>query len=142
MSYQIAAIPVTLVEVLWDRLLPHIQRVVDIAPDELTVEKIKERSLTADIVLTTISKGSNIIGVITLEIRTFDTGIRALYLPVIGGNEMFDWMDQYLDVAHAIAKDFNCQQIRGLAARKGWMRVLKDKGFEEVYTAVKCEVRS
>lgn len=140
MSYQIAAIPANLVNIMWDRVKPHIDRVVAIAPDEIDSEIVKQRALVGDLLIVTISKCADIVAALVLEVREFDTGIKALYIPVVGGDELSEWMDQFLDVAHAIAKDFECTQLRGIAARKGWLKVLQTKGWEEVCTIIKCEV--
>lgn len=53
---------------------------------------------------------------------------------------MNEWMDRFLDIVKAIAKDFNCTELRGIAARKGWMRKLKPLGWSEVSTIIKCDV--
>ena len=136
-KYTISAIPCTLVELLWPQLEPHIQRATDLVPFETYTAAIKERLLSADTMALTVSIGTDIIAVITLEVREFDTGNKALFMPIVGGNEMFEWFDQCMSVIEAIAKDMGCQELRGLAARSGWMRVLKDKGWSEVYVTVR-----
>lgn len=139
-QYKVAAIPVTLIEALWDRLVPHLERVVAIVEDEINIDKVKEHAMNGDVLLVTICKGPDIIAVLTMDVRVFDTGIKALYLPMIGGDEMYEWADQFLTVAKAIAKDFGCTQLRGMAARKGWTRFVKERGWQESYMVIKCEL--
>lgn len=140
MNFTIAAIPATMIDLVWDRLIPHLERVVNTAPDEVSLDQIYNHAKLGNVLIVAICKGSDIVAAVTLEVRTFESGLRTLHLPAVGGNEMMEWMDQFLDVAKAIAKDLNCTQLRGAAVRSGWMRVLKDRGWSEVYTIVKCEV--
>lgn len=133
-----ALVPVTLVEVLWAQMEPHLQRVVDVAHDEVTLESVKNRLLRADSVAVVVCLEEDIVAVNLLEIRTFDSGVKAMYIPVVGGNYMDEWADQFLEIAKAIAKDFGCRELRGLAARKGWLRYLANKGWEEVNISLRC----
>jgi len=139
MTYKIAAIPQTLVESIWDKILPHIRRVVDLFDDEATVEHVKNKAVAGDLLVLAICKEADIIAVLTLDIRVLDTGIRVLYMPMLGGNEFFDWYEQTFEVVKAIAKDFNCTQIRG-AGRRGWIKAVKPIGWKEQYTVIKYDM--
>ena len=135
-EYKIAAIPQTLVEAVWDRLTPHIERVIAIVDEETTIEHVKSKALSGNLLVLAICKDSDIIAALTLDIRDFDTGMKALYIPMLGGDEFFDWYEQAFEVVKAIAKDFKCTQIRA-AGRRGWTRALKSIGWEEQYTVIK-----
>jgi hypothetical protein len=139
MTYKIAAIPQTLVEPIWDKILPHIKRVVDIFDDETTVEHVKNKAIAGDLLILAICRGANIVAVLTLDIRELDTGIRALYMPMLGGDEFFDWYEQTFEVVKAIARDFKCTQIRA-AGRRGWIRAVKPIGWKEQYTIIKYDM--
>lgn len=136
----IAAIPQTMIDLIWDRVAPQLERPIALSHGEVTLESIKRRLITGDVLLITVSRGTEIIAVNTVEVRESESGLRALYIPLIGGSEMEDWMDRFLDIVKAIAKDFNCTELRGIAARKGWMRKLKPLGWSEVSTIIKCDV--
>lgn len=41
-NYNIVALPPTLVEVLWDKIVPHLKKAIEISNGELTEEGIKE----------------------------------------------------------------------------------------------------
>lgn len=138
--YRIALVPVPLLDVLWPQMEQHIQRVVDVAHDEVTLESIKRRLLSAESVAVLVCLEEDVVAVNLLEIRVFDSGVRAMYIPVVGGNYMDEWADQFLEVAKAIAKDFGCRELRGLAARKGWLRYLANKGWEEVNISLRCMI--
>lgn len=136
-NYTISAVPVTMLDLVWDRAAPLLKLPIDLSADELTLDSVYQRIKSGNTLLLTVSNGPDIIAVVTAEIRSFDTGMKALYLPLIGGTDMENWFDRMHDIAAAIAKDFDCQELRGIAVRKGWLRVLKDKGWSEVSTIVK-----
>ena len=138
--YIMGLVPIPLLEVLWDKMEPHIQRVVNVAHGEVTLLSVKNRLLTGTSLAVVVCLDEDIVAVNLLEIRVFDSGIRSMYVPVVGGNYMDEWADQFLEIAKAIAKDFNCTELRGLAARKGWTRFLASRGWEEVSIALRCKI--
>lgn len=139
-NYVISAVPITLVDVVWPQCIEHIQRVVDRAHGEITLDSVKSRLMTGNSLLVTISKGVEIVACNILEVRVMDSGLRALYIPITGGHDLDQWMPRFLEVAKAIGKDYKCKELRGLAVRKGWMRVLKQYNWEEVHTVIKCDI--
>jgi len=139
-GYVIAAIPITLIEPLWHKFEPLVQLVVEVAHGEITTAGVKRRALIGETLIVAVCKGTEIIAVNILDIMEFDSGLRALYIPVVGGTEMDMWLDQFFLVAKAIARDFNCTELRGLASRKGWMRRLKNMGWTDITTVIKCDV--
>ena len=136
----IAAVPASLIDLVWDRVTPHLQRVIDRAPDDLYMPRIKERLIEGHTLLVTISRGIDIVAVNVLDVKVLDTGKRVLYIPIVGGDELDNWMEDFLKVATAVAKDYNCTELRGMAARRGWMRKLKPYGWEECFTTVRCKL--
>ena len=140
MSLEIIAIPANMVDFLWDKIKPHIELVVELSQGELDVYKTKEKAKLGDLLFIAICDGSNIIATLVLEVRIFDSGKRVLCLPIIGGTRMTEWKQDFLKLAHQIARDFNCEELMGFASRKGWLRELKDDGFKEVYTTMSCKV--
>ena len=138
-EYKIAAIPQMLVETIWDRLTPHIERVVKIVDEETTIEHVKNKAISGDLLILAICKDVDIIAAITLDIRDFDTGMKALYIPMLGGDEFFEWYEQAFEIIKTIAKSFGCSQIRA-AGRRGWPRALKSIGWEEQYTIIKYDM--
>ena len=136
----IAAVPQTMIELIWDRVVPQLEKPIALAHGEVTIESIKERLLEGDVLLITVSRGTEIIAVNTVEVRISESGLRSLFIPLIGGTEMDEWMDRFLRIVKALAKDYNCTELRGLAARKGWMRKLEPLGWSEVSTIIKCDV--
>jgi hypothetical protein len=139
-KFVLAAIPANLLNIVWDKIEPILDRVIEVSNRELTTDGVKRRALLGETLIVTICLDNVIIAVTVLDIVQFDSGLRAMYIPVVGGDYMDEWLEESFEVAKAIAKDFNCSEVRGLAARKGWLRRLKDMNWEEITTVIRCPV--
>ena len=139
-DYIIAAVPVTLIDVVWSQCIKHIERVVERSHGELTLESVKEKLLKGNALLVTINKGSEIVAVNTMEVRIFESGVRAMYIPITGGDDLDGWQEQFEKVAGAIAKDFNCTELRALAVRRGWEKKLIPSGWENVHMVMRKQI--
>lgn len=135
-KYDIIAVPVNMIDLLWYQIEPLLQLAVDISDGEMTCEHVYDRAKEGNTLLICICEGPIIISVITVEIRDFPNGKKALCLPMVGGKDVDNWVDDFMEVIKQIAKDFKCEEIRGYAARLGWMRKLKDKGWSELYSTI------
>lgn len=139
-DYVISAVPVTLVDVVWPQCIKHVQRVVDRAHGDITLESVKAKLMSGNALLITISKGSEIIAVNTMEVRTMDSGEKIMFIPITGGEGLNEWMPRFLDVAKAIAKDYGCSKLRGMSVRPAWERVLKPHGWKNVHMIIECNI--
>lgn len=139
-NYNIVALPPTLVEVLWDKIVPHLKKAIEISNGELTEEGIKRVLLSGNNMALLICRNENIAAVHTLEVRELSEGLRVLHINAIGGEEMGAWFEQYVLVMRAIAKDLNCTEVRGCAVRNGWLRYLKGLGFEKISSTVRLKL--
>jgi hypothetical protein len=136
----IAAVPCTMIDLIWDKVVPFMKMVEEKSPEDVVGEVVKEELIKGNQLLATISRGSDIIAINVLEVRTLDTGIKVLYIPITAGAEMELWLDRFLGIAEAIAKDYNCVELRGLAVRNGWLRKLKPYGWEELFTTIRYKI--
>lgn len=121
----------------WEELLPSIERVVKVSNDEFTAESIKARAVGGNSLMIVVFEGLEIIAVTTAEIVTYDSGLKSLLIPIFAGDGMMDWGKELLELYASIALQLGCNELRGLAVRGGWMRVLKDYGWKESYTVIK-----
>ena len=139
-KFNLASIPANVVPLLWEKIEPILQRVIDVSNRELTCEGVKRRAMLGETLIVAVCLNSEIVAITVLDVVTFDSGLRAMYIPIVGGNYMDEWLEESFEVAKAIAKDLNCSEVRGLAARKGWLRRLKDMNWEEIVTVIRCPV--
>lgn len=138
---KIAAIPVNLVELIFPKAIPHLERVVEKAPNDVNIDTIKQALLSGSTMMVTISEGDQVIAVNILEATTYPTGHKVLYIPNTGGDRMDEWLDRFMEIAHAIAQDLGCDELRGMACRKGWLRALKEHDWYPIHEVIGCRVK-
>jgi hypothetical protein len=142
-TIRVVALPVDYLEMLWERILPHLEVALEHAQGECTTETMKERALKGDILILTVNKDKEIVAVITLMTDIFDTGTKVLIIGTVGSAinfPMSEWEIQANRVILAIAKDLGCTQLRAHAGRKGWARLASDRGWKEAYVTYIHEV--
>ncbi len=135
-KYVIAAIPLTLIDVVWEKCVPHLERAVALSHGDVTVETIKARLHTGNQLLITICEGSDVIAANVIYVHTTDTDKRLLIIPIMGGDKLDDWLEQYLEVINAIALERDCIEVRVGAGRKGWIKKLKPFGWHEMSVTI------
>ena len=136
----VSAVPITLVEIIWPKCVPHLQKVVNEAPNDLTIDGLKKSLLEGNSMLLVVADGAKVVAASTIFHETYDTGHKALIISTIGGDRLSDWTDRYIEIVNALAIDFNCDEIRGLACRDGWLRTLKKRGWYKVHEVVGMKV--
>jgi hypothetical protein len=142
-SIRVVALPVDFIELLWDRISPHLTVALEHAQGEATLETVKTRALNGDVLILTVNKDKEIVAIITLVTDIFDTGVKVLVIGTVGSASnvpMEEWEAQATRVIGAIAKDLNCTQIRAHAGRKGWARLAVSRGWKEAYVTYIHEV--
>ena len=139
----IAAVPVNLVELVFPKAAPHLERVIEKAPNDINLTTIKEKLMLGQTMLVTISEGEEIIAVNIVEATTYETGHKVLFIPITGGDRMDEWLDRFMELAHTIARDLGCHEMRGMACRKSWLRVLNSNGHDwyHVHDVIGCKVK-
>lgn len=137
-GFVFALCPPYFVDAIWSQVEPILKRVVTVSNGELTCEGIYRRARLGETRLVIIMKGFEIVAVNVMDIVEFDSGLRAMYIPITGGDYIDEWLLDSLEVAKAIARDYNCTQLRGLATRPGWLKKLP--GWEKITDIIKYEV--
>jgi hypothetical protein len=127
--------PYTIIE-RWNDILPHIERVVDLSNNEFTPESIKFRAVSGNGLMIAVYDNATIVAVTTAEVVTYDSGLKSLLVPIFAGDGLYEWGEDWLKLHKDIASQLECQELRGMAARSGWMKVLKDYGFKESYAVI------
>jgi len=135
-EYNFTVVPMNLILVLWDQLVPHLFPVVEVGNGEITLESIKARAMSNSSIIITVTLDDEIVAVTTAEVVTYDSGLRSLLIPVIGGKGLFDWGEDWWSMHVALAKDLGCTELRGLAVRSGWMKILKERGWVENHVVI------
>jgi len=85
-----------------------------------------------------VRDGEDIIGAVTFQATSFDTGLRLLDINYAGGVAMDSQMPAVMDMFHKIKRHFMCDRIR-ITGRKGWIRYMKQFGFTDTHYSVEME---
>ena len=127
---------------VWDECKKHLQKACDRSHGDVTLPGIYSRLMSGDNLLVITRDGTEVIAACTLQVQTNDSGTKYLYIPCVAGDRMDEWMDQFIVVAMAIAKDMGCSQLRGMSVRKGWLRKLNSNGYNwmSLHDVVMCEL--
>jgi hypothetical protein len=139
-DYKITIVPIPLIEVLWRRFIPHLEKAIELSHGDATEESIKNRALSGNSLIVIVTSGADIYAVTTVEVVSYDSGLKSLLIPMMGGTEVYDWGPPYLEFAKQIARNLGCRELRGISARDGWMRVLKSHGWIENHAVITCSL--
>lgn len=140
MSLNLSAVPPSLIDVIYPMIEYQINRVIDKAENDISSDTTKRRLKNGETMLIVINDEDEIIAVNILEVMEFETGHRALYIPITAGERMSEWLEDFLKMAMDIAKDLNCQELRGISCRPGWIKALKSHGWYNINTVIGCKV--
>ncbi len=138
----LAAIPATLVDVLWPQVEPIINRAVLRSNGDVTLDSLRADLKRGETLMVTVSRGTSIVAANILRVNTLESGKRILWIPIVAGDELEQWMERFLAIAHVIAAEYECEELRGIAVRGGWARKLKSEGWAPVHTVLACKVRT
>jgi hypothetical protein len=120
----------------WEELLPHIERIVKKNNEEFTTESIKGRAVSGNGLMIAIYDGDSIVAVATVEVVVYDSGLRSLLIPVLVGAEVVGWGEELLGLCKDIAVQLSCTELRAMSIRNGWMKLLKDFGWQEKHAVI------
>lgn len=139
-GFRFCTIPSGLVEVLWPQIIVHLEKTIGLGCGDISEESIKTKATQGLTTLFIVTKGEDIVAVSTIEIATYESGLRALLIPIVGGSGIHDWGETWIKIIQALAKDLGCSELRGFAARDGWMRLLKTRGWKENHTVITLQL--
>ena len=137
--YNFTVVPTSLLEYLWPEVSKLLLPVINVSGNELSLDSVKTTVLNNKSTLIVVTKEDTMCGVTTLEVQTFDTGLKVLYIPIIGGSSIDEWGEQFFCMCKDLALQSGCSELRGMAARTGWLRKLKqhDLHWESCYEVIK-----
>ena len=112
------------------------------------VDTIKDKSKVIDILIG-IYEGIYVLWVVLDDedkiVAAFTTRLiayprrKALAVDWVGGTQMKEWEDQWVDTMKRYANELGCSHLEGYG-RKGWGRALKKYGFYPEYIAYRMEL--
>ncbi len=133
-------VPPSLMDIIYPQIEHFINKVVDRAENDLSLNTIRDRLNKGETMLCVIFEDDDIIAINIMEVMEFETGHRALYIPITAGERMSEWLDDFLKLAMDIARDLKCVELRGISCRPGWIKALKNHGWYNINTVIGCKV--
>jgi hypothetical protein len=126
MKYNIAVIPHYLVSYMFSNtdVTSIVQSIIDKAHGEMTLITVIEKLQNGKAMLVVCFDGTQVKGLVILQVEVFDTGLRVLNVSM-GGGDISIFTGEYDSALLALAKDLECDEIRAIGARLGWENVLK-----------------
>ena len=130
-----------------ERAIGHVWKDVEGILDK-AVDTIKDKSKVIDI-LKGVFDGIYVLWVVLDDddkiVAAFTTRLvayprrKALAVDWVGGTQMKEWEDQWVETMKRYANELDCSHIEGYG-RKGWGRALKKYGFYPEYIAYRMEL--
>lgn len=138
-DYQFAAIPPQMLHLVWDECVCHIERVVDVAHGDITLTSTRNRLVSGDLQLYTITRHGEIIAVFCTDVHEHESGLRSLRVPIIGGEEIDMWLDQAVQIWRQLAKEMMCDRALGMG-RPGWERKMRKHGLKKTHVTYELDI--
>jgi hypothetical protein len=141
-TFNFIVVPPLLVPTVWPSVVQYVTPVTYVSAGDLTDESVKS-DLTAGVsIAIAVLSGTTVIGLCTLQVHTFNSGLKCLYVPIIGGERIDEWGEEFFCMCKDFAKQAGCTELRGCAARGGWLRKLKqhDLNWESCYEVIKYDL--
>lgn len=128
-----------MIPLLWHTVSHMIQMAIEHSNGEMDLGEVLDRLLKNEMILLTVSEEDNIIAALTVEKRDFPSGKSILNITTAGGADLDLWVDEIDKVTNELAKEHGCSEIY-IVGRPGWMRKLKNIGYERIHTVVSKKV--
>lgn len=138
-KYVVTAVHPIYVPVIWQQVADYISDAISYSNGEKDIQHVYDELMNGDSNLVIIYFEQTIYGAAILSKRIFDTGKSALFVSLLGGINMNEWIEDAHFVANKIAKDLCCDSIY-CVGRQGWEKALKGIGYDKAYTILSIEV--
>jgi hypothetical protein len=137
-----AVVPPAIIPVIWDKIQPYLKPVAEVSSGDLTEESIYNDMVNGINITIIVMDACKIIGVNTVQVHTFNSGLKCLYVPIIGGERIDEWGEEFFCMCKKFAKEQGCTELRGMAARGGWLRKLKqhDLHWQSCYDVIRYDL--
>jgi len=131
---KLVGIPPDSVGLLWERLEPGIDRLMEKGIGTHTPEEIRAKACAGEWLLFVVINDSDDIQ--CTIICSVTTGIRKVFeCGMIWGNGMAQWLDEIDEGLTRVARELGCD-VMAITGRRGWIRTLADRGFSEKMVTV------
>lgn len=128
--YLTSEVPLALINILWPIVSEMFRPSIELSDGECNLDSAHNRLMTGENKLIVITRGRNIIMAYTVEVLTYETGLRELSVLLIGGRELDNMRTSFMPPIEEFAKLHKCTAIVMQGARAGWTRKLRPYGWK------------
>jgi len=126
------------VSVEWPEAKPFIEKAIPYNHGELDIDHVEEGLMKGVTRLLTIRDRGNMIAAVVISIHNYPAK-RVCQVSYAGGSGMDKWAKQGFPVVVELAKQAGATSIL-IQGRRGWLRELKQYGFEERSPLIGMEI--
>lgn len=133
------AVPPYAVDEVWSEISPFIQKGLDYAHGEMGIDDVKQMVLNDVVVPIVMAHQGKVLAVVTMEISEKPSK-RVMSLMTAGGEELENWLDEFMHVADKLAIEQGVDAIY-VTGRKGWEKKLRRYGYNYAYTVLARQIQ-
>ena len=123
---------------MWPDIGEYVDRALAYSHDDTTQFNIMAGILNERMICAVITIDHEIQGVGILEVAQLRNH-RVLHCPIFSGDDLESWVEEWMDVWVAIARELKCDRVT-IKGRQGWARYAKRFGFEHQYTMMSLDI--
>jgi hypothetical protein len=120
---KVVAVPPEMIEGIWPKFEAFIAEAIKYSHGDLCEEGLKERLQAKEEVLLAVVEDDQVLAGCVATTRVLDSGRKILYVPVMGGERMDEWLQLGLDALKTLESTLGCEGIRA-CGRPGWAKAL------------------
>ena len=126
---------------IWHDICKFLEPAIDRSGGEVSKASLLRRLMTGETTLFIIKDEDGIITVMfTLEVLVFESGLRTLAIPLVGGKGFLDMLITADEFLRTTAKNLDCSYIRGFSVRGGWLSKIGKYGWTAGHEIIRCKV--
>jgi hypothetical protein len=133
------------VDLVWSSVEPLLKKPLETGLEEVGLDDIKEwlKNQRQQLWLFLDEEEQKIIGACTTQIIIYPNK-RHLQIHLVGAkkNKLGEWMKEWPSVAADFCKKNNISNIEVMAYRRGWEKLLSNKGYKKYYTVLVKEMNN
>ena len=135
---QVSLVPPELVEGLWSRMFPYLNRAAEYTFGRYEPEDIFILVSTGQAHLWIVIDDEDVIGITVTRFWEYPRK-KCLDMVFLAGDEGFSWKDQMLDILQRWAYDNGCDVIEA-SGRQGLARAFRDDGYRVLWQVFELPV--
>lgn len=128
---EVSLVPPNMLEALWPKLFPHLQKAADYTYGRYGPEDIFDMAATRNAHMWVALEDDNVVGITVTRFWQYPRKL-ALDVMFLGGTNWDEWKDDMFDIIQRWARDSKCDVIES-SGRPGFAKVFKSRGYTPLW---------